>query len=137
MGSYHGSTVAVRRRGEPRISRCCGIPAILIALLAMLLLGSYLLGRPVGLPHLYDVELVRGEEFDVNGQSIGDVWRKRYLPSMPFLGLVLVNSCLAAMGISLARRRSMTRPVWTSATALILSVSAFGLILLCWLLAGI
>jgi len=136
MGTHYHSTIDVRRRGEPRISRYCGIPAIAIALLAMFLLGSYLIGRPVGLPHLYDVELVRREEFDINGDSIGDVWRKRYVPSMPFLGLVLVNSCLAALGISLARRRSMTRPIWTSATALILSVCAFGLVLLSWLLAG-
>ncbi|MFO0888088.1 MAG: hypothetical protein U0790_02960 [Isosphaeraceae bacterium] len=126
----------VRRRKEPRVSFWCGIPAIVVAVLAMILLGSYLWGRAIGPSGLYEVERIRGEEFDIRGSSIGDVWRDYYLPSVTFVTILVINACVAGMGISLGRRRSRSRPIRTSATALVLSIADFIMVLMTWLRAG-
>ena len=55
---------------------------------------------------------------------------------MPFLGVLMLNTCIAGLGISLSRRRWSTRPVRTSAAALILSTTAFALVLFSWLQAS-
>jgi hypothetical protein len=121
---------------EPKVSVWCGVPTLLFALVAVVLLGSYLTGRALGPPAFYTTEEVRRVENDVNGRSLGDVWHKCYVPSMLFLSCLLMNSCVAGLGIYLSRRRWIDRPIRTSATALILNTMAFILVWMLWVQAA-
>jgi hypothetical protein len=106
------------------------------SLVAIVLLGSYLAGVPIGPAVLYSVELVRGEAIDATGRSLGDEWRKCYLPSMLLLSGLLLNACVAGIGIHLSRKRRKNRAARTSSAALVLSTVAFVLVWTLWILAA-
>jgi hypothetical protein len=114
----------VEHRGESLVSLFCGAPTLALGVGAVILLTSYLVGRPIGSARFYTIEHVKIEETNKRGKVFVSS-REHVFPSAQLLLIISAGICCGSFGIYLTRRRRRCRRATVSTTGIIVCGVAF------------
>jgi hypothetical protein len=111
------------RRGEPVFSLMCGVPSLAMGLMALVLITSYLIDKPVGPPQFY-----RTHQFPyAPGSSVAV---SRTLPSEVLLGILCAGALCGGIGLVIADGPGSVRQAVTSIAGIVANLLAF---ILAWI----